>query len=112
MRFALMIPAIAAISACGGEREPAEAERAGAAGEILGGEISDDMLPLDTVQSTSPVDPRAGATGSNPNADAGADSAATPADPEPGALPTPQISGGPGQRQSADIPPAQEPTPE
>lgn len=112
MRFALMIPAIAALSACGGEREPAEAERPGAAGEVLGGEISDDMLPLDTVQSTSPVDPRAGATGTDADGDADEDSATAPADPEPGALPTPEIRGGPGQRQSTDIPPAQEPTPE
>ncbi len=48
------IPALALVlAACGGERD-AEGERTTAAGEVLGGTISDDMLPLDTVTSQSP----------------------------------------------------------
>lgn len=42
-----------ALAACGGE--PAgEAESDAARGEVLGGTISDEMLPLDTVRSQSP----------------------------------------------------------
>ena len=42
------------LSACGGGGEEAANERKTAAGEVLGGSISDAMLPLDTVQSQSP----------------------------------------------------------
>lgn len=42
------------LSACGGNEAGAEGERKTAAGEVLGGSISDEMLPLDTVTSTSP----------------------------------------------------------
>ena len=56
MRLALIIlPALAAVSACGDEAANKGPERTNAAGEILGGEVSDDMLPLDTVRSTSPA---------------------------------------------------------
>jgi len=43
-----------ALTACGGGAEETAAERKTAAGEVLGGTISDAMLPLDTVQSQSP----------------------------------------------------------
>ena len=42
------------LAACGGNAGDAEGERRTAAGEVLGGSISDDMLPLDTVTSESP----------------------------------------------------------
>lgn len=45
-----------ALNACGGEAEapaPDQGERQ-AEGDVLGGTISDDMLPLDTVTSQSP----------------------------------------------------------
>ena len=41
------------LSACNGSGEKGP-ERKTAAGEVLGGSISDSMLPLDTVQSQSP----------------------------------------------------------
>lgn len=48
-----LLPLIVALAACGGSEERAEGERKTAAGEVLGGSISDDMLPLDTVTSES-----------------------------------------------------------
>ena len=44
---------LAALSACGDETDEGP-ERKTAAGEVLGGSISDAMLPLDTAQSQSP----------------------------------------------------------
>ena len=53
LRFALL-PALILASACG-ERTPDRTDDAREAeGEVLGGSISDDMLPLDQVQSQSP----------------------------------------------------------
>ena len=62
------------------------------------------MLPLDTVKSTSPADPRAGAPDPAYPVDE--------IDRNPGALPKPEVSGGPGGRQPADIEPTDSPTPE
>ena len=45
--------ALALLAACNGSAEKGP-ERKTAAGEVLGGSISDSMLPLDTVQSQSP----------------------------------------------------------
>jgi len=42
------------LAACDGTKENAGGERKTAAGEVLGGSISDAMLPLATVQSQSP----------------------------------------------------------
>lgn len=50
----ILLALLAALAACGGTDEGAEGERRTAAGEVLGGTISDDMLPLDTVTSQSP----------------------------------------------------------
>ena len=49
-----LLPLLVALAGCGGAEESAEGERKTAAGEVLGGSISDDMLPLDTVTSESP----------------------------------------------------------
>lgn len=58
MRSRLILSALislSALTACQ-DRAPASGpERASAAGEVLGGEISDEMLPLDTARSTSPA---------------------------------------------------------
>lgn len=45
-----------ALAACGGGNEAAEQadDDRNARGEVLGGSISDDMLPLDTIRSQSP----------------------------------------------------------
>ncbi|MFA9200437.1 MAG: hypothetical protein ACEQR8_04500 [Cypionkella sp.] len=74
------------LAACGGKPDP-EAERRTAAGEVLGGTISDDMLPLDTVTSQSPPLRETGA-GAEGSGDAG-ESAATvdAAQPTPGPAP-------------------------
>lgn len=77
----------AALTACGGNGgETAGPERRTAAGEVLGGEVSDAMVPLDTVQSTSPTAPLPAASGSG-----------TPRTIEErrAILPRPEVSGGP-----------------
>ena len=59
--FCLVVGAIM-LSACGGDAPPeeteAEAER-GAKGEVIGGTISDAMIPLDQLRSQSPPVPEA-----------------------------------------------------
>ena len=70
------------LPACGDDAPAVDTSQTGgkAAGEILGGTISDDMLPLEELTSTSPPAPRAsGAPGSGAagdGSDAG-DAAAT-----------------------------------
>lgn len=60
-----MLPLLAGLASCGDKAaDDAGSERRTAAGEVLGGEVSDAMLPLDTVRSTSPTAPRAAASGS------------------------------------------------
>ena len=63
MRPALIPSALAVLallSACDDKSKgAADPERGSAAGEVLGGEVSDAMLPLDTARSTSPPDIRA-----------------------------------------------------
>lgn len=50
----LALPMVLTLAACGGADDGAQDERKTAAGEVLGGTISDDMLPLDTVTSQNP----------------------------------------------------------
>lgn len=81
----LVLPLLLALAACGGNGGTPEGERKTAAGEVLGGSITDEMLPLDTVTSESPPlreaseEPEAGGTGS------GAPSAAATTAAEPDA---------------------------
>lgn len=90
MRLAIIAPAIvlaAALPACGDNGgETAGPERRTAAGEVLGGEASDAMVPLDTVQSTSPTAPQPTASGTG-----------TPRtiEEQRAILPRPEVSGGP-----------------
>lgn len=90
MRPALIAPVIvlaATLGACGNNgSETGGPERNAPAGEVLGGEISDAMVPLDTVRSTSPAAPRAAASGTG-----------TPKTIKErrAALPQPEVSGGP-----------------
>lgn len=92
MRPALIVTAAAlsaVLPACGGNAgENSGPERPTAAGEVLGGEISDAMIPLDTVQSTSPPAPGPTATGS------GSAGPRTPAKQDE-VLPEPEMSNGP-----------------
>ena len=95
MRLAVMICATAALAACG-DKPAAGPERRSAAREVLGGEVTDDMLPLDTVRSTSPP----GLSGPSEAPDANAPrpaGARSPGDrpapkPEPSAAPTPDVT--------------------
>ena len=73
MKFALSVKVIAllatgaVLASCESETAPPPAQDEGRAakGEVLGGTISDDMLPLDTLRSQSPPQ-RAAAGGSGP----------------------------------------------
>lgn len=89
MRRVLILPLLAMplVAACGtdGTGQPVD-ERRSAAGEVLGGEVSDAMIPLDTVKSTAPAENRR-----VPDATATAADAQRPA-PQ---LPRPEMSGGP-----------------
>lgn len=84
----LVLPLALALAACGGNGGSAEGERKTAAGEVLGGSITDEMLPLDTVTSQSPPlreaseEPEAGGPGSGTPSDA-ATTAAEPDASEP-----------------------------
>ena len=74
LRLAALAP-LALLAACNGSGEKGP-ERKTAAGEVLGGSISDSMLPLDTVQSQSPpLRESAGAKGGNETTDTADDSA-------------------------------------
>lgn len=54
-RSTLTLALVAALpAACGDKERNAEGDARMAAGEVRGGTISDDMLPLDTVKSQSP----------------------------------------------------------
>lgn len=104
MRLA-MIPAVlaaslGALSACGRQADNAGTERRSAAGEVLGGEIGDNMLPLDSVRSTSPAAPRAEARA--------ASGAPSPAPDRGAVLPEPEVGGGPEPHTPS--PPGVEPT--
>lgn len=79
-----------ALSACGGGTEQAANERKTAAGEVLGGTISDAMLPLDTVRSASPPLREA------PRAEPGAAKPGAPGDAPP-TPPTPEATPGPAE---------------
>lgn len=84
----LLTPALAACGTAGGDA--AGPERRSAAGEVLGGEVTDAMVPLDSVRSTAPAAPRAPASG-----DATDGPAADPVGDRRAILPRPEVSGGP-----------------
>ena len=96
-----MAAAVALLGACDSGAD-APADESAAEGEVLGGTISDDMLPLDTVTSQSPplrAAPESGEGGaSEPVAaddgateEAAADASEEPAEEEP-AAPAPEES--------------------
>jgi len=68
IRIATLAIALGLLAACESEPEPV-ATNANAEGDVLEGSISDEMLPLDRLQSKSP--PAAG--GSNANDDGNGD---------------------------------------
>lgn len=83
------------LAACGGSGDQAEAERTSAVGDVLGGSINDEMLPLDTITSQSPAlreqasgaaagsRASASAAANDAEADEGSDDAAPDADEAP-----------------------------
>lgn len=90
MRLALTLPAVAVLFVLAGCQDQAAApgpERRSAAGGVLGGEVTDEMLPLDTVRSTAPTalsDPAtAGAEGDNEDTPPAVPSATRAAAPSP-----------------------------
>ncbi|MGQ7830888.1 hypothetical protein [Altererythrobacter sp. Z27] len=50
-----ILPAMFALAACSGQTPERGDDAREAEGEVLGGSISDEMLPLDQLQSQSPV---------------------------------------------------------
>jgi hypothetical protein len=112
MRFAMIVAVIlaAALPACGGSGGEAPGpERRSAAGEVLGGEVSDAMIPLDQVRSTAPVaEPSSG-----PAPAASGTGAAKNAEERRPALPQPEVSGGPEPLPAfpgpEDVPPTPQP---
>ena len=101
-RLLIALPFALALASCGDKAEEAPADDTrGAEGEVLGGTISDAMLPLDTVKSENPPlreGPAPGeggtapsaTTGSRAPAAAGGGSEAPEATPEPAAEPAPE----------------------
>lgn len=74
IRPLLPLAAMLALAACGGDAPAAQAgdDNRSAEGEILGGSISDEMLPLERLQSQSPTLKDAPArVGDSSGADAG-----------------------------------------
>ena len=51
----ILLPAITLLAACGEQTPERNADAREAEGEVLGGTISDEMLPLDQLQSQSPT---------------------------------------------------------
>ena len=97
-RFATLVILPLLLAACGGgDAEPVADDGQGARGEVLGGTISDDMIPLDQLTSHSP--PQAEAAG-GASADGGAGE-----DAAPDAAPDTQ----PDEAEAADAAPDPEP---
>lgn len=86
----LMVPALL-LAACGDEAGDVDTSETGgkAAGEVLGGTISDEMLPLEELKSTSP--PAARSSGGAGAGEDG-DSAETPEAEAPSEAPAPETA--------------------
>ena len=50
-----LLPALALLAACGEQTPERTDDAREAEGEVLGGTISDEMLPLDQLRSQSPI---------------------------------------------------------
>lgn len=91
IRFSALAALCVVLAACGDDPAPGEQEDAArdARGEVLGGTISDDMLPLDTVRSQAPPLVEAEEGGGD---NSGSDSAdeVTAAEPPPAVEPGPE----------------------
>jgi len=99
-----ILPLLTLLAACDNGGDAAGPERKTAAGEVLGGSISDAMLPLDTVQSQSPPlrESSAAQDGDEPEA-------ASDDDKAPSVAPSPSASSSPSATaEAASAPPAGE----
>ncbi len=81
--------AILLLAACGSEPAPDTEAGGKAAGEVLGGTISDDMIALEQLTSQSPPeDSGSGASGAaDPQGSAGQEEASAASQPEPDPAP-------------------------
>lgn len=98
-RFALLAALALLAAGCTEEASAPAKQGARAAGEVLGGEISDAMIPLEQLESQAPLAPRQGPTASDVDAEQpeivpatgvegsapgeGAEAAPPPPEPEP-----------------------------
>ena len=87
-RFTVTIAALL-LAGCGGAEKGAEGERKSAAGDVLGGSISDAMLPLDSVTSQSPPLRETPASDSTASASGKPPRAAPAAEAEAASAPSP-----------------------
>ena len=69
--FPLALACALGMTACGDDaaEAPAEGDERGARGEVLGGTISDDMIPLDQLQSQSAPQNPGPESGEGPDSD-------------------------------------------
>lgn len=68
-RFALLAALALLAAGCTEEASAPAKQGARAAGEVLGGEISDAMIPLEQLESQAPLAPRQGPTASDVDAE-------------------------------------------
>jgi hypothetical protein len=81
-RLAVVLPVVLALGACGSDPAPGTDGGGTASGEVLEGSISDAMLPVDTVQSQSPLLEKAPSDAGGSAGDA-ADNSAEASEPTP-----------------------------
>lgn len=110
MRFhplLLLATASIALASCADEAEPEQVgdDARKAKGEVLGGSISDSMLPLDTVTSQSP--PLREETNEDDATDGGEDADTDDAAPAESAEPAPAVTPGPAAPAAAPEEPAE-----
>lgn len=110
MRYVLTLIAVDSLAGCDRGADTAAPERRNAAGEVLGGEISDAMLPLDTVRSTSPVDRPTGSV--DPNGASGTARSGADAEADSETVSTPSTDDGPDGTSTTPGDAANEPEPE
>ena len=85
IRYVILAALGLGLSACGDNAEtpPPGDEEASARGEVLGGSISDDMLPLDTITSQAPSLAEEGSSDDDSSDPATPAAPASQPDPEP-----------------------------
>ena len=95
MKRAVLLALVMMVAACDGQTDSPAEQRGEASGEVLGGTISDDMIPLEQLRSEAPLVPRRSAAPAAAGADDGAEgedpasegAEAAPAAPAPEPVP-------------------------